>query len=208
MAIGHAAGIASTAGITGWIAATAIAGCNLFGSLFSGWLSDRVSHRIILTTLPLLSTIALLALSIFPEWTLALLGVVGFAYGGTIAAYPAAIAIQFPGEDGMSNTILPVLRTGTDPNSLGNQMFVPQTFEGNIEDRDHVIDVFNRHNASVQAAFGPERLLTYHLGAGWEPLCSFLGVDVPETPYPRGNSSDEFDDNFDDANAPRLGAQT
>lgn len=107
--------------------------------------------------------------------------------------------------ESMSNTILPVLRTGTDPNSLGNQMFVPQTFEGNIEDRDHVIDVFNRHNASVQAAFGPERLLTYQLGAGWEPLCDFLGVDVPEKSYPRGNSSDEFDENFDEANAPRLG---
>ena len=53
--------------------------------------------------------------------------------------------------ESMSNTILPVLRSGTDPNSLGNQMFVPQTFEGNIEDRDHIIDVFNRHNASVQA---------------------------------------------------------
>jgi OFA family oxalate/formate antiporter-like MFS transporter len=29
-----------------------------------------------------------------------LLGVVGFAYGGIIATYPAAIAILFPGEDG------------------------------------------------------------------------------------------------------------
>ena len=43
---------------------------------------------------------ALFALSVFPEQTLVLLGVVGFAYGGIIATYPAAIAILFPGEDG------------------------------------------------------------------------------------------------------------
>jgi OFA family oxalate/formate antiporter-like MFS transporter len=100
MAIGHAAGIAATAGFAGWIAAATIAGCNLVGSLLSGWLSDRVSHRSILTILPLLGAMALLALSVLPGQTLALLGVVGFAYGGTIATYPAAIAILFPGEDG------------------------------------------------------------------------------------------------------------
>ncbi len=100
MAIGHAAGIAAMAGFSGWIAAAAIAGSNLVGSLLSGWLSDRVSHRSILTFLPLVGAVALLALSVFPALTIALLGVVGFAYGGTIATYPAAIAILFPGEDG------------------------------------------------------------------------------------------------------------
>jgi OFA family oxalate/formate antiporter-like MFS transporter len=100
MAIGHAAGIALTAGFSGWKAAAAIAGCNLVGSLLSGWLSDRISHRRILMILPLLSAIALLTLSVLPRETIALLGFVGFAYGGTIATYPAAIARLFPGEDG------------------------------------------------------------------------------------------------------------
>ncbi|MGB7270761.1 MAG: MFS transporter [Albidovulum sp.] len=100
MAIGHAAGIAEAAGFSGWIAAAAIAGCNLLGSLLSGWLSDRVSHRGILMTLPLLGAVALFALSALPGLSIALLGVVGFAYGGTIATYPAAIAILFPDENG------------------------------------------------------------------------------------------------------------
>jgi OFA family oxalate/formate antiporter-like MFS transporter len=100
MAIGHAAGIAESAGFSGWIAAAVIAGCNLVGSLLTGWLSDRVSHRSILTILPLLGAVALLMLSGFPNLTVALLGVVGFAYGGIIATYPAAIAILFPGENG------------------------------------------------------------------------------------------------------------
>jgi predicted MFS family arabinose efflux permease len=100
MAIGHAAGIAATAGFSGWKAAATIAGCNLVGSLLSGWLSDKISHRRILLILPLLSAAALLTLSFLPGETIALLGVVGFAYGGTIATYPAAIARLFPGEDG------------------------------------------------------------------------------------------------------------
>ncbi len=36
-------------------------------------------------------------LALFPVATLVALGGVGFAYGGTIAAYPAAIAARFPG---------------------------------------------------------------------------------------------------------------
>jgi MFS transporter, OFA family, oxalate/formate antiporter len=100
MAIGHVAGIAATVGIAGWIATAVIAGCNLVGSLLSGWLSDKISHRRILTLLPLLSAIALFALTVLPGHALILLGVVGFTYGGTIAAYPSAIAAIFPGDDG------------------------------------------------------------------------------------------------------------
>lgn len=100
MAIGHAAGIAATAGFSGWIAAAVIASCNLVGSLLSGWLSDRVPHRNMLTILPLLGAGALLLLMVFPGLTIILLGVIGFAYGGTIAIYPAAIAILYPGENG------------------------------------------------------------------------------------------------------------
>jgi hypothetical protein len=36
-------------------------------------------------------------------------------------------------------------------------------------------------------------LLVYEVGEGWGPLCSFLGVPVPEdTPFPRLNDSAEF----------------
>ena len=98
--IGHAAGIATSVGFSGWIAAATIAACNLIGSLLSGWLSDRAPHRLILTALPLLSAAALLIMPLAPGLTLVLLGIVGFAYGGTIATYPAAIARRFPGEAG------------------------------------------------------------------------------------------------------------
>lgn len=33
----------------------------------------------------------------------------------------------------------------------------------------------------------PERRLEYKLGDGWEPLCEFLGKEVPNVPFPRLN---------------------
>lgn len=111
--------------------------------------------------------------------------------------------------ESMSKTILPLLKMSSeDPNGLANQMFIERQFAGNIEDRAHVIDIYNRHNEAVKAAFGPDRLLVYELGSGWEPLCEFLGVNVPDIAYPRGNSSEEFGANIQrlaEANAAQGG---
>lgn len=69
-----------------------------------------------------------------------------------------------------------------------------RTFDDRIEDRDHVIDTFERHNRTVQAALPAERLLTYDVAEGWEPLCAFLGVPVPDGPFPRINAQQELID--------------
>ncbi|MCJ1475763.1 hypothetical protein MMC13_004427 [Lambiella insularis] len=37
-----------------------------------------------------------------------------------------------------------------------------------------------------------DKRLEYHLGDGWEPLCKFLGKDVPKGPFPFINESAEF----------------
>ena|SRR5215471_16268799 len=50
---------------------------------------------------------------------------------------------------------------------------------------------FERRNQKVIEALPPERLLVYSPRQGWEPLCSFLGVRVPDEPFPRINSRDE-----------------
>jgi len=65
-------------------------------------------------------------------------------------------------------------------------------FDGRIGDRDHVIEVFERHVAEVKAAIPPERLLVFAPGDGWEPLCAFLGVPVPDEPYPQTNDRAEW----------------
>lgn len=65
-------------------------------------------------------------------------------------------------------------------------------FDGRMEDRAHVIDVFNRHNEAVRAEVPADQLLVFEASEGWAPLCEFLGVPVPEEPYPKVNTTEDF----------------
>lgn len=69
--------------------------------------------------------------------------------------------------------------------------FVAETFGPRIE-RDSAIAAYCRNNERVRAAIAPERLLVFTPADGWEPLCRFLGVPVPNMDFPRTNSRDEF----------------
>jgi len=69
---------------------------------------------------------------------------------------------------------------------------VTGAFGDRIDDRDFMVDYFRRWEADVIASLPPERLLVHRLGDGWEPLCDFLGVAVPDKPYPRVNTSDDM----------------
>jgi Sulfotransferase domain len=59
-------------------------------------------------------------------------------------------------------------------------------------DHDGTVAEFIRHNDGVRRAISPERLLTYDVKEGWEPLCKFLGVEIPKMPFPRTNTTQEF----------------
>jgi hypothetical protein len=67
------------------------------------------------------------------------------------------------------------------------------TFDGRFADKNHAIEVFIRHNDRVRSTVPRENLLTYEVREGWEPLCAFLGVPVPDSkPFPRLNDSATF----------------
>lgn len=72
------------------------------------------------------------------------------------------------------------------------EIIVEQTFGGRLDDADYAMAVFNAHTDEVRAAIAPERLLVYDVSEGWEPLCGYLGVAVPDSPFPRVNSTDDF----------------
>jgi len=65
-------------------------------------------------------------------------------------------------------------------------------FDGRMHDKDHVIGVYEAHNARVRATIPADRLLVYHVADGWAPLCDFLGVPVPEGGTPKVNTREEF----------------
>jgi len=67
-------------------------------------------------------------------------------------------------------------------------------FGDRIHDRNFMVDAFKRHNEEVQRTIPKERLLVYEASQGWDPLCAFLNVPVPNTPFPRVNSREEMTD--------------
>lgn len=62
-------------------------------------------------------------------------------------------------------------------------------FDGRFTDRDHAIEVFNQHVHHVRSACAPERLLVFDVADGWDPLCAFLDVPVPDHPFPHLNDA-------------------
>jgi hypothetical protein len=65
-------------------------------------------------------------------------------------------------------------------------------FDGRLDDKDHVIDVYLKHNQTVKDEVSPEKLLVFNSAQGWAPLCEFLEVPVPDEPYPKTNTSEDF----------------
>lgn len=57
---------------------------------------------------------------------------------------------------------------------------------------DGLMKAFVAHNESVKATIPASQLLVFEVKDGWEPLCSFLGTDVPDEPFPRTNDRTEF----------------
>ncbi|KAI0456252.1 hypothetical protein F5B21DRAFT_156221 [Xylaria acuta] len=54
--------------------------------------------------------------------------------------------------------------------------------------------VYEKYFREIRELVPPERRLEYTIGDGWEPLCDFLGVEVPQgVPFPRGNDGAALD---------------
>ena len=66
-------------------------------------------------------------------------------------------------------------------------------FQGRFEDREFMIDFFNRWVADVKQNVPADKLLVFEVKEGWEPLCKFLDVPVPaDKPFPRLNDRETF----------------
>ena len=94
-----------------------------------------------------------------------------------------------------SNSIFPI---------LAEPKFAPQDWRDMIaalfgkrwgadpRDREASIRRFNEHNARVLAEVPKERLLVWRANDGWEPICRALNLPVPDEPFPRANTREDF----------------
>jgi len=67
-------------------------------------------------------------------------------------------------------------------------------FEGRFADKEHATAIFEAHNQEVVRSVPSERLLVFKVEQGWQPLCDFLGVDIPEQDFPRLNDAREVEE--------------
>lgn len=74
---------------------------------------------------------------------------------------------------------------------LIDRWLINDTFGPRIE-RESAIAAYRRNNEKVRATISADRLLIFTPADGWEPLCRFLEVPVPEGPFPRSHARDEF----------------
>ena len=69
--------------------------------------------------------------------------------------------------------------------------FLAKTFT-DFTDRDAAIAAYEANNRKVRAEVPADRLLVFNVADGWVPLCAFLGVPVPDAPFPHMNHRREF----------------
>lgn len=120
-----------------------------------------------------------------------------------VAAYPSArfiLTVRSPESwaESFSETIGKVLdiRDQLPPQmqdwlGMASQVIANTGFPARLS-LPELAQAFQAHTEVVKAAIPADQLLVYEVREGWEPLCGFLGMPVPDEPFPRTNSRIEF----------------
>jgi Sulfotransferase domain len=86
----------------------------------------------------------------------------------------------------------PIATFDDDWGDMARSIVVERDLDGDIDDPAHVQACFERHNDEVRASIPPDRLLVYEVTEGWEPLCAFLDLPVPDVSFPKTNDRESF----------------
>jgi hypothetical protein len=95
-----------------------------------------------------------------------------------------------------SNTIFIALATYFAPDApadgwtrMGRGMM--DAFTRGWQDEGAAKAAYLAHNEHVRATAPADRLVEWSPGYGWDPICSALGLGVPERPFPHANTTAE-----------------
>jgi len=91
-----------------------------------------------------------------------------------------------------NGTIFPTAKRAVGEWRAMTEAIFANRFTPALEDREACIAAFERNNAEVRRHVPAERLLEWRASEGWAPLCKALGVPVPEEPFPRVNTTEDF----------------
>lgn len=104
-----------------------------------------------------------------------------------LEAYPAAsVIVTTTSEDAwaedMSNTLIHA-QSQRSPDDQSPMAVLARTYHKYCWDNDfekNGRELFRKHNTLVRTKAEGRKLLEYHRGDGWEPLCQFLNLPIPE----------------------------
>ena len=95
-----------------------------------------------------------------------------------------------------SNTIFIALETYLKPDApddgwtrMGRGMV--RSFCPDLRDESAAKAAYLAHNEEVRRTAPPDRLVEWHPSDGWEPICTALGLAVPDHPFPHVNTTAE-----------------
>jgi len=86
--------------------------------------------------------------------------------------------------------VAPVFKNNDD-------MIWKEQFQGRFADKEFAKSVYTAHIEEVKTSVPADRLLVFDVKEGWEPLCKFLGKEVPAKDFPRSNDTTEFNRKVD-----------
>ena len=95
-----------------------------------------------------------------------------------------------------SSTIFPAVATYFAPDApddgwtgMGRGMMT--SFTPDWQDESAAKQAYLAYNSHVRATAPPDRLVEWHPGDGWDPICSALELNVPDHPFPHVNTTEQ-----------------
>lgn len=70
---------------------------------------------------------------------------------------------------------------------MSRKLIWRRTLKNTMNNREQALARYRQHIDEVTAAVPTEKLLIFSADQGWQPLCDFLGVSMPDTPFPNVN---------------------
>lgn len=75
---------------------------------------------------------------------------------------------------------------------MSRKLIWDRNHQGTMDDRATAIAHYQRHIETIRAEVPADQLLVFTADQGWEPLCRFLRIPEPATPFPNINSRAQF----------------
>lgn len=74
--------------------------------------------------------------------------------------------------------------------SVSGDLIGNSVFRGDLSD-ENLMRCYVKNTVDVRS-IDPARVLEFNVRDGWVPLCRFLDVPIPETPFPKTNDIEQF----------------